>query len=146
MYKFRLEPLRKLRVALRDRARVALAEAYRAEQVLTDSRAELARESAQLRELQRAAATGPYLDVNRLLEAQRYELTLASRSRELEKRTTLVTAEVERRRLALVEANREVRVLELLDDRRRRQFRRRAERIETIQLDEAAARQLYEYR
>ena len=112
-YKFRLETLRKVREARRDQARVALAEAFRAEQVLIDRRAELAAEGIALREVQRSAAAGRYLDVNRLLEAQRYELLLAARGQELAKQTALVAAEIEHRRQALVEADRDVRVLEL---------------------------------
>ena len=40
-YKFRLETLQKVREARRDEHRTSLAEAFRAEQVLAESRAEL---------------------------------------------------------------------------------------------------------
>jgi flagellar protein FliJ len=78
------------------------------------------------------------LDVNRLLEAQRYELLLKSRGEELTKQSALLAAEIERRRQALVEADRDVRVLELLDERHRREDARRQLRLETKQLDETA--------
>ena len=76
--------------------------------------------NSELRELQRSATDGKYLDVNRLLEAQRYELLLKAQSQELAKQAILLAAETERRRQMLVEADREVRVLELLDERHRR--------------------------
>jgi flagellar export protein FliJ len=140
-YKFKLEALRKIRDAKRSQQRVSLAEALRAEQVLAASRAELVAEEADLRRLQRSANTGKYLDVNRLLEAQRYELLLKLRSQELAQQATLLAVETERRRLALVEADRDVRVMELLDERQRRAYDLRREQSEIKQLDEIAMNQ-----
>ena len=127
-----------MREARRNERRSALAEAFRAEQILAANRAELACQEAELRELQRSAAAGRYLDVNRLLEAQRYELLLKARGQELAKQHALLDAEIERRRQELVEADRDVRVLELLDKRHRREHERQAARIEIKQFDEAA--------
>ena len=137
-YKFRLETLRKVREARRTQQRVSLAEAFRAEQVLTAKRAEIVAEEADVRRLQRSATEGRYLNVNRLLEAQRYELLLKARAQELAKQATLLAAETERRRLGLVEADREVRVLEMLDERHHREHDRRRQRNEIKQLDEVA--------
>ena len=137
-YKFRLETLHKVREATRDERRLALAEAFRAGEMLAAQRQELVAEEVALREVQRSAVAGRYLDVNRLLEAQRYELLLKSRGEELAKQSTLLAAEIERRRQTLVEADRDVRVLELLDERHRREHKRRQTRRETAQLDEAA--------
>lgn len=137
-YKFRLETLRKVRKARRDQQRASLAEAFRAEQVLAERRAQLAVEEQAMRELQRSAAAGRYLDVNRLLEAQRYDLLLKAQSQESAKQAALLAAETERRRQTLVEADRDVRVLELLDDRHRRAHVREEQRKETKRLDEIA--------
>jgi flagellar export protein FliJ len=137
-YKYRLETLQKVREAHRDQQRASLAEAFRAEQVLAENRAQLVAEEEALRELQRSATAGHYLDVNRLLEAQRYDLLLKAQSQQLAKQAVLLAAETERRRQALVEADREVRVLELLDERHRRAHQLEAERKETKRLDEAA--------
>jgi flagellar FliJ protein len=78
------------------------------------------------------------LDVNRLLEAQRYELVLKARETELSRQTAAVAVEIERRRLVLVEADRDLRVLESLEQRQRREHQRHEQRAETKQLDEAA--------
>jgi flagellar export protein FliJ len=142
-YKFRLETLRKVREARRSQQRVTLAEAFRAEQVLSAARAEIAAEEVELRGVQRSATAGRYLDVNRLLEAQRYELLLKAREQELAKQAALLAAETERRRQSLVEADRAVRVLELLDARHRREHDQRMGRLETKQLDEAAINRRY---
>lgn len=138
-YKFRLETLQKVREARRDEHRASLAESFRAEQVLAESRAEVAAETEAMRAIQRAATVERYLDVNKLLDAQRYELLLKARSEELAKQAVLVAAESERRRQVLVESDREVRALEKLDDRHREAFEEREQQKETKQLDEAAA-------
>jgi len=138
-YKFRLEAVRKVRSARRDERRGGLADAFRAEEVLAKQRAALAAEQAELRGLQRSAAAERYLDVNRLLEAQQYETVLRARQQELARQETLLTIETERRRKALVEAEREVRALELLDGRHRDAHRRRQRRSDIKELDEVAA-------
>jgi flagellar export protein FliJ len=137
-YQFRLKTLQRLREARRNQERAALAEAFRAEQILADHRAAVAMEQAALRDVQRAAVAGRYVDVNRLLEAQRYDLVLKSREQELAGREELLAVETERRRQAVVEADREVRVLELLDERHRRQHQRHQQRLEIKELDEVA--------
>jgi flagellar FliJ protein len=137
-YQFRLRTVQKVRERARDQRRAALAEAYRAADLLSAKRQEIAVEVNELRNVRRSATAGRYLDVNRLLEAQRYELLLKSRSDELAKQSVLLAAEIERRRQNLVEADRDVRVLELLDERQRREHNRRQMRLETKQLDEAA--------
>lgn len=136
-YKFKLEALQKVREAHRDEQRASLADAFRAEQVLAENRAQIAREEHELRELKRSNIASGHPDVNRLLDAQRYELLLRAQSVELAKQATLLAAETERRRQLVVEADREVRVLELLDEKHRRLHRRDAERAETKRLDEA---------
>jgi flagellar protein FliJ len=139
-YKFRLTTLQKVREARRDQDRAALAEAFRAEQVLADRRAELTAEAAELLALKRSAAAAPFLDVNRLLEAQRYELVLNARGTQLVQQESMLAAETERRRQQLLEADRDVRVLERLDDRHFQEHRRRGQRAEMKQLDEVANR------
>src|SRR5689334_20199972 len=101
-YTFRLNSLQRVREARRDELRVSLAEAFRAEQILADNRAEVAAELESLRALHRSATAEKYLNVNQLLEAQRYELLLKARGQELTKQTILLSAETERRRQNLV--------------------------------------------
>jgi flagellar FliJ protein len=137
-YRFRLETLQEVRKAHRDQQRTSLAEAFRAEQVLAENRAQLVIEEQEVRELKRSASEGQYLDVNRLIEAQRYELVLKAQSQELAKQAMLLAAETERRRQILVEADREVRALELLDERHQRAHAIEEQRAETKRLDEAA--------
>jgi flagellar protein FliJ len=138
-YRFRLETVKKLRVAHRDQQLAALADGYRAEQILAERQAALADEAAELRELQRTALASPYTDVNQLVDAQRYESLLQAQEKHIAEQSARLAVEVERRRLIAVEADRGVRVLEKLDERRRADHRREQERLETKQLDEVAA-------
>lgn len=138
-YRFHLETLQRVREARRNELRVSFAEALRAEQVLIDRQIELAAEATALRELQRSAAAGRYLDVNRLLEVQRYEILLKAHEQELTKQKVLLAAEIERRRQALVESDRDVRVLERLDERHRHVFDQEQQRRESRTIDEVAS-------
>jgi flagellar protein FliJ len=137
-YQFRLEALRRLRIVHRNQQRSALADAFRAEQVLGERRAELDLEQTQLRSVQRAAIEGSRLNINQLVEAQRYQTILIARDQQLTEQGRQLAEEIERRRLNLVEADRAVRVLELLDEKHQREHRRQAERQETKRLDEVA--------
>lgn len=142
-YKFRLATLQRLREARRNEHRAALADAFRAEQMLAESQAEVMAETEAVRELRRAATAEHYLDVNLVLEAQRYELLLKAQSQDLAKQAILLAAETERRRQTLVESDREVRALELLDERKQQEFNLEQQRHETKVLDEIATNGWY---
>jgi flagellar export protein FliJ len=138
-YRFRLETVKKLRVAHRDQQLAALADGYRAVQILAERQEALASEAVELRDLQRSALASPYTNVNQLVDAQRYESMLQAQEKHLAEQSARLAVEVERRRLIAVEADRGVRVLEKLDERRRADHRRQQERTEHKQLDEVAA-------
>jgi flagellar export protein FliJ len=138
-YRFRLETLHNLRVAQRDQQRAALADGYRAEQILVEQRAALASEVAELLSAQRTAMSTPYMDINQLVEAQRYEMVLKAQDSKLADQASRLAIEIEHRRLAVVEADRAVRVLDKLDERRRAEHRRQQDRQDCKWLDEAAA-------
>jgi len=138
-YEFRLKAVEKVRTARRDQSRSALADAFRAEQVLAENQASVTNEQVELRELQRAATSGEYVDVSRLVDVQQYEIVLRARQQEMARQQSLLSIETERRRLALVETEREMRVIELLDKRHRLAHDRVEQRNETKQLDEVAA-------
>jgi flagellar export protein FliJ len=78
------------------------------------------------------------LDVTQLLTAQRYQLALEAQNRKLADQAAKLAEEVERRRQSLVEADREVRVLDKLEQRKRQQHREASQRAETKVLDDVA--------
>jgi flagellar protein FliJ len=137
-FRFRLQTLRRLREIHRDEQRARLATAFEAERILTEQRNQIAMELAGLSEARRRLMQQSALDVNQLLASQRYQLTLEAQSRTLAEQAEKLAAEVERRRQAVVEADREVRVLDKLEQRQRQQHRAAADRAETKTLDEVA--------
>jgi flagellar FliJ protein len=137
-FRFRLQTLRRLREIHRDDQRSRLATAYEAERILAEQREANAGESLALAQAQRRLMQQGALDVNQLLTSQRYQLALEAQSRTLAEQAVKLAQEVERRRHALVEADREVRVLDKLEERQRRHHREAAERAEMKMLDEVA--------
>lgn len=138
-YRFRLQTLRRLREIARDELQSQLATAYEAERILAEQRAALDAEGVGLAAAQRQAMQQTPLDVNRLLEAQRYQLALQAQSRVLAEQAEKLAVEVERRRAAVIEAEREVRVLDKLEARQRAVHIQAGQRAETKLLDELAA-------
>ncbi len=138
-FTFRLESLLRLRSAQRDERRHELAQALRAEEILRQQRGELDGEIAFLRQ-QRATPAGT-LNVDALLDAARHEFVLTSQRKALEDQTVQVSAEIDRRRQALVAADQQVRVLEKLKDNRQQRHQAREQAREQARLDEVAQRQ-----
>jgi len=137
-FKFRLATLLRLRETTRDERGAELAAAYRADQLL---QRQLARLIADLEELKAAArrAAGPgRVNVEQLVEAQRYQRTLESRQSQVNEERAALAAEIERRRQALLAAEREVRTLEKLRETRHARHRQDDNRREIKQLDEVA--------
>lgn len=135
-FRFRLNTLLRLRDTHRDERRGELADAYRVDDVL---RAEGAEVDAELAANRRSLALEPgEIDVDALLAAQRYELVLRQRLAAIDAQRKIVAAEIDRRRLALVEADRDVKVLERLRERDRSRFQQQQDRREAARLDETA--------
>ncbi len=139
-FKFRLATLLRIREATRDQRRVELAEAYRVDDLLKQQLDRVGEELNWLHEQRRGAAGPGPVEVDRLVEAHRFELALKARATHLGQQREQVSVEVQRRRQILVEASREVRVLEKLRQRQTQDHRREENRQETKRLDEVAGR------
>lgn len=139
-FHFRLAPLLRLRESVRDERRSALAEAFRALDIVSARQAAVEREIAALTsEFRRSSAPGS-LDVDRLIRRHRHELLLRGQQKQFARQQAMLLEEIERRREALVAADRDVGVLDKL---RQRQAERHAEieaKRELKQLDEIATR------
>jgi len=141
-FRFRLQTLERLREAARDTCREQLAEALRIDTGLVEQLEKLQADARLARELQTVPAGK--VDVDRLLEAQRYEAMVGVEIRHVESQRAQVAVEIERRRAVLMEADREVKVLEKLKAVRRREYDEAAQRQEMKQLDESAGRRHHE--
>lgn len=138
MFHFRLQTLLRLHIGERDRRRADLAKALRAEELLHKQQAGLVAELAHMSERGRKLKSPGAANVDALLHTHRYEIVLAARLRQLAVQMAEVAAETERRRAALVEADRQVRVLEKLRDRQAAAYRKEEEHREAKQFDELA--------
>jgi flagellar export protein FliJ len=139
-FKFRLATLLRLRESTRDERRAELAQAYRADEIIEQEQERLVCELDALEERSRqASAPGP-LDVDRLLDVRRYELVLRSRQEHARQQRQSLELEIERRRRALVDANRHVRVLEGLRQKQQERHLQEENRQEVKRLDETGRR------
>jgi flagellar FliJ protein len=138
-FKFRLETLMRIRTADRDRRRSELAQALQAAAVLEQQRAQIVAEQNATREAARRLAEPGTGDVDGLIRTHRHELILKADLRQLASQQAQVETEIGRRRQALVEADRQVRVLEKLQERQLQEHEREELRQEYRLLDEMGA-------
>jgi flagellar protein FliJ len=139
-FKFRLASVLRLRVSVRDEKRAKLAEAYAALQKLEERRLELIEETRQLADWQLGASRGGSLNVDRILDAQRYQGVLQAELHIVQQQKTAVEAETEKRRAALVIADQDVKALEKLRENQFAHFTQELAALQMKQLDEVAAR------
>lgn len=138
-FRFRMATVLRLREAARDERRRHLAEALEAERILERQRDEVEAQLHDLAATMRERATGA-LDVDQMLARDRYQLLLKGHRELLRQQSGRIAEEIARRREALVQADREVRVLERLREVQHETHRQEEERRELAVLDEAAAR------
>ncbi len=142
-FRFRLQTVLRLRIATRDERRAELGRAQRAAEVLSEQRDKLAADAAANHESTRRLMTGKYLSgggvsIDGLLNAHRHALVLKSQIAQLTQQQQQVAAEIARRQSVLVEADREVRVLEKLQERQQSEYEQLALAQEQRDLDEIA--------
>lgn len=139
-FQFRLASVLRLREAARDERRLRLAEALRAEQLLGEQRAQVQAALGDVQQRARDAARPGPVQVDRLVDAQRYELVLLAQLADLGQKAQLLAREIDARRQALVAADRDVRVLEKLREQQRERHRAGEQARDTKQLDEIGGR------
>jgi flagellar protein FliJ len=135
-FKFRMAMLLKLREAARDERRAELAKAYRADEVLAENQGRVDAEMRAMAErCRKAVGPGP-IDLDVLIGTHRYEIMLKTQQRHLSEQRAKLAEEIERRRLALLAANRDVRVLEKLREHQLEQHNQAEYRADIKRLDE----------
>ncbi|MBN1396005.1 MAG: flagellar export protein FliJ [Pirellulales bacterium] len=134
-FRFKLAALLMLRQSARDECRLLLAESLRADDDLRDRLERLEAEAARMQGRRRAASTGQ-VDVERVVETERYAALLESEKERLRRRREALAVEIERGRDALLKADQEVRGLEMLRERQLLRHRREQQRRESKQIDE----------
>lgn len=138
-HRFRLATLLKLREQTRDERRRDLAQALQAERILRQRVAHLQGEIEATRQRSRSAGQGN-VNIEELLNARRYELLMQGEVTAVNTQLSQVLAEIERRRQVLLEADRDVKVLEKLRQLQATQHAAEEQKRENRHLDEAALR------
>ena len=140
-FQFRLEKVLTLREADRQQCRAELAEALQAERILESQDDEVNQELQIIRQSAQSAAGPGDINVSQLLDIHRYEMVLRTQLAEVVNRKELLIAEIGKRRERLVEADKQVRVLEKLRDRRLEAHLLKEQALETKIMDEIAQTQ-----
>ena len=133
--RFRLATLLKVRLDRRDALRDELAQALQAGRILRERVETVDRSREGLEGELRVASIGE-VNVDSLIEARRYGLVLRLERAELLRQIAIVDEETERRLAALVEADREVRTLERMEENFIEQQRVVQARLDQSRLDE----------
>ena len=135
-FRFRLEKLLRLRQGVRDQCRLRLADAQRADEKLKNQLAGLGKQQERLQDQRRQAAGPGAVDLDRLVEADRYAAVLRGDEAELHRQRRTLAAEIQTRRDTLLQADRDARTLEKLRERQQQRHRQEEQRRESKQLDE----------
>lgn len=136
-FTFRLEPIVRLRLAERDRCRVALAESLARAQEISHRREALASELATV-DRTRLVSRG-VVDLAKLSQAADYAELLRRDQADCEQELAALAEEIAARRNELLTVDREVRMLERLRERQQAQFQAVSQRQEQRVMDEVAA-------
>jgi flagellar export protein FliJ len=136
-FRFRLEPLRKLREAWEHEAERALAHAFQVERDVRVFLESLAAQRTAIFESHRLA-TGQILDLDLLRAGERYLVVLGRREIEGYERLRAASAQVATAREALVLAHRNHLMLVRLRERRALQHAKEQQLREVLEMDELA--------
>jgi flagellar protein FliJ len=140
LFRFRLSTLLRLRQTARDEFRQNLAAAHQAEDLVLARINVLNYALTDLRQHSADASRPGTLDANQLLTADRYKATVQAQLQTARDQHRSATAEVERCRQALVEADRAVKTLEMLRQRQSAQHQGDENRRSIKELDEVSLR------
>ncbi len=144
-FQFRLATLLRIREADRDERRAQLSDAQQAEAIVAARIGEMDREIGQIRLLGQLATAPGKVDVDQLLDMQRYEAQLKLERAATEDQRQKIEQEVERRLARAIDADREVRILEKLRESQSERHRHGEQAAEQKRFDELAG-QLAFYR
>jgi len=139
MFKFRLEPLIKIRGNELKECQAELAKAYEAqrkvEEYLRGIERELEEGATAARSLMQP---GQAVNVDYLLGFRRQEMFLRANQNAAMEHLQKIGVEIERCRTAVVEANKELKIVEKLKEKRYEQYLEKEKKAETKIMDEIA--------
>ena len=139
MFRFRLQPLQKIRENVRRERQAELAKALEAEAVVREKIESLVHDIAGTKEEGRRLALEGRINVDFLVGLRRHEAYLLAQKQEAEQKLDQVLTEVERRRLAVVEADKEVKIMEKLHEKLKENYDAEQAAKEVVGFDEIAS-------
>ena len=146
MFRFRLTPLLKIRENTRRDKQAELVQALDAEAIVLEKLEEIKQKRVDLQEATRAKILEKQVHVGFMISSRRHEAFLIVQQNQIEEKLEVLRKEIERRREALLEADKEVRVMEKLRDKQKERYEQEQLAIETVLMDEIgsqkAARQI----
>lgn len=142
-FHFRFDKVQHVRESVREQRRLDLLETQHAEDQIAAQVTDLQSELHLLRGHVRSTAAPGQLNLDELLHTQRYERALRGELETAQTRRETLSAEVQRRRQALVEADQAVKVLDRLQEKQRVQHRFDQARREAKLLDDQSIAAAY---
>jgi len=142
-FTFRLETVLQLREQERDERKRELQQALMARDIVSQQQTNLEMERQNLSMTLRTSLSQGKIDADQMLAWRRYETVLNAQLDYLVKQLAAIDTEIEKRQQALMEANRAVRILELLREKQRVAHEKRELSHEIKQLDELANRRFH---
>ena len=139
-FKYRLAPLLKIRENVRAERQAELSKAYEAARILETELERVQKDLLRNNELGREAIQQGQISVDYLLALRRHEAFLLAQQSLGQKQLEQVRQEIERLRLLLMEADREVKVLEKLREKMKIKHLQEEALAELKQMDEVAGR------
>jgi len=139
-FRFRLETLLKLRESARDARREQYAQAQEAEKIIEGQQREIDEDLRNAKLSTHKALEPGTVQVDALLHSHRQERMLQAQQATLHEQRKTIAEAVQQRRESLMEADREVKVLEKLREKKKVQHQQEQHRLEVKQMDEIAQR------
>lgn len=140
MFKFRLETLLSMRDYVRKERQAELTKAYEAERIVLDKIGEIDHEIESLTTKGRTMMQQGSIDVDFLVGLRRHEAFLRAQQTEATRQLGMIRDEIEVRRRAVIEADKEVKVMEKLKEKQRARYDDDEMRRDHKTMDEIASR------
>ncbi|MDR0869768.1 MAG: flagellar export protein FliJ [Planctomycetaceae bacterium] len=138
-FSFRLEPLITIRDNVLKKKQGELAKAYEARRIVETKRTEIDSALKSVLENGRTMIQpGKAVNVDFLLGLRRQEMYLLADRNDCDEKIRILDEEIERRRQIVIEANKELKTVEKLKEKKREIYNAEQTRRETVEMDEVA--------
>lgn len=137
-FRFRLAPLLKIRENIRAERQTELSKAYEAARIVEEKLEKIRSDLIACVEEGRQSILAGKISIDFLLSMRRHEAHLLTQQAEARNQLQQIQVEIERRRAAVIEADRDVKVLEKLREKLKERHIKEEALADLKQLDETA--------